>query len=161
MAIQVGYGYFTLTLDTTGPNVEVYVPPYADRENLNEITFVSNEPFSSYQDIYFIDSLGTRHDFTFILDEVSNEYIGHVVFSDYPMGIGMMYGQFQDDVGNLSNIVSKPINIISSHDALVLKLTMSEEEASISVSDKERNPFMDSKEAVVIISSDESTTTLK
>jgi hypothetical protein len=160
MDMQVGYGYFTLMLDTTGPNVEVYVPPYADRENLNEITFVSNEPLSSYQDIYFIDSQGERHDFIFLLTG-DNEYVGNVVFTDYPMGIGMFYGHFKDDVGNLSNLVSKPINIISSHDALVLKLTLSGKEASNSISRKELSTSMDSKEAVVIISSGESTTTLK
>lgn len=143
-------GYFTLTLDTTGPNITVYSPQYSDRTHTNEIRFISNETLMDYQDIYIIDSQGTRHDEVFSFNGI-DEYIGNVVFTDYPMGIASIYGQFKDDVGNLSNIAISQINVISTFDSLVLKISMLEQEADVLLSEYEKAVNIDEKESIVSV----------
>lgn len=127
-------GYFTLILDTTGPVITAYSPQYSDRNHSNEIRFVSNETLANYQNIYIIDSQGVTHNVIFSFNGI-DEYTGNVVFSNYPMGVASIYGQFKDDVGNLSNISITQVNIISTLDALVLKITMTEEEKVVSMNE--------------------------
>lgn len=152
--------YFILELDLEGPNVNCYAPIYSDRQSNNEIVFTSSEALSDFQEVYIMDSQGGRHDLIFSLTG-ENEYIGNVVFNEYPMGIATVYGQFKDDVGNPSNLASRSINIVSSHDSLMLKLTVSEKEASVSINSKEASVSINSKEASVTLFEDESKTTLR
>lgn len=144
-------GFFTLTLDTTGPIVSGYAPQYSDRNHNNEIRFISNETLMEYQDIYIIDSQNIRHNQIFSFNG-TDEYTGNVTFTDYPMGVATIYGQFKDDVGNLSNIGICQISVVSSYDALVLKITMTEIESIVSLTEKEIAVELDEIESVIALS---------
>lgn len=106
--------YFILTLDTTSPEVEIYMPSYTTRYIIDEIRVVANEPLSLHSEIYIIDSVGKRHDLTFRLK--GNEYIGLVQFDGYPLGISTLYAQVYDIGWNKSPLVSKSFQIIKSEE---------------------------------------------
>ena len=57
--------YIYLTLDTTPPELSIFVPSYTTKTALTPIRIQSNESLSTYQEIYIIDALGNRHDLTF------------------------------------------------------------------------------------------------
>jgi hypothetical protein len=118
--------YFTLTLDTTGPIIQINAPSYTSRESNNTITIVGNEKLSNVQDIYIVDSQGTRHDVIFSFDG-DMTYTGNIVFTGYPVGVSTIFAQLQDEVGNLSNQATAHISIITSTYYSLFKLTMSEE----------------------------------
>lgn len=102
--------FFYLELDTSSPNIEIYAPSYTTQDSKTMITIESNEPLSDFQEIYIIDSLGDRHDLTFLHD--GNKFTGDMYLTNYPLGISTIYARLQDDVGNMSDVVSKPINVI-------------------------------------------------
>lgn len=103
---------FIIELDTTPPKIEIIAPPYTTQYSLTEIRIVSNERLLNQQEIYVIDSDGNRTNFTFAIRE--NELIGKVVFNGLPTGICTIYARCVDEVENVSDLVSKPINIIKS-----------------------------------------------
>jgi hypothetical protein len=118
--------YFTLELDTTGPIIQINAPSYTSRESDNIITVVGNEKLSDIQDIYIVDSQGTRHDVIFSFDG-NNTFTGDVVFNGYPVGVSTIFAQLQDEVGNPSNLATAHISVITSTYYSLFKLTMSEE----------------------------------
>jgi hypothetical protein len=127
-------GFFTLTLDTTGPQIDIYAPPYSNRSSNNEIRIVSNELLADYQEVYVVDSQGVRHDIILSFDG-NQELSGNIQFTDYPMGIATIYAMVRDDVSNNSNLASRAINIISSHDSLMLRLTLLELKSNVELSE--------------------------
>lgn len=117
--------YFTLTLDLTGPNIQINSPTYTSVNTDNIITVVGDEKLSSYQGFYIMDSAGTRHDVTFSFDG-DRTFTGDVVFSGYPFGVATLFAQIQDEVGNMSVIATSHISIITSTYYSLFRLTMSE-----------------------------------
>lgn len=103
--------YFLLELDTTPPIIEIYAPSYVTRESNAEVVIQSDGCLSLYQDIYVIDSVGTRRDYTFNYNETLQQYIGVLNFKDYPLGEITIYAQLQDDVWNMSEKVYQTIVI--------------------------------------------------
>lgn len=102
--------YVLIELDTSPPIIEIFAPRYVTRDSLNTITITSSEPLSNYQDIYALDSYGTRVNFT--LQKISDvEYTGIIQFGDFQIGIIQLYARMKDDVDNFSNVISIPIEI--------------------------------------------------
>jgi hypothetical protein len=143
--------YFTLTLDTTGPIIQIYAPSYSSKESNNIITVVGNETLSNFQDIYIIDSQGARHDVTFSFDGV-NTFTGSIVFNGFPIGVSTIFAQLQDDVGNFSNIATAHISIIMSSYYSLFRLTMSDESRDIPISINTRNLVTSEIESAKVIS---------
>lgn len=160
--------YFTLTLDTTPPNIEIYAPTYSNRQSNNTITVVSNEKLSDFQDIYIIDHDGVRHDVIFSFDG-DKTFTGNVVFSNYPIGMLTIYAQLKDTVNNMSNLASFNLTIITTDDSLMLDLTMSElsmnrifsiGESSQTMSEKSMVKFLSEKQTMKTLSEKKKITTI-
>lgn len=143
--------YFTLTLDTTPPNIEIYAPSFSNKVSNNTITVVSNEPLSSYQDIYIIDSKGNRHDEIFSFDG-DRTFTGNITFDNYPIGMVMIYAQLKDVVDNPSNIATANLTVITTDDSLMLDLTMSEVQRDKLLSILETDYVLTEKESVKTLS---------
>lgn len=101
--------YFTVTLDTTGPRVEIIAPMYTIPGILNEIYVIADEPLLQWQELYVIDSAGLRYDMVFAYQD--DHYYGLVDFQFCNFGIATIYAQLKDEVGNISALVSKAIEI--------------------------------------------------
>jgi hypothetical protein len=139
--------YVYIEIDRTPPMIEIYAPSYTTNELLNEITIESNEDISDYQEIYVIDSIGNRHDYTFEIE--GNKAVGIIKFSNIPIGISTIYARLKDDVGNISNRVYKPINIKES--LTLLTISSSQKIRPIGASVKEiadRKVDMDEYEVI-------------
>lgn len=106
--------YFTLTLDTTGPFIEVLGLDYSIRGALYDITVISNEPMDpGVQNCNVIDSAGKEHPVTLAISEDGLKYEGSTQFEGCAVGIATIIAQMRDDVGNLSNVSSKAVNILT------------------------------------------------
>lgn len=125
--------YIMLEIDTTQPNIEIYAPSYTTTDIVNEITINSDEALSDYQEIYAIDGNGVRHDYTF-QKKSGNQLIGYAKFSGCPLGIVTLYARVKDEVDNISNLISKTINIASS--VTLLTLDISDRVMDIDISDR-------------------------
>jgi hypothetical protein len=143
--------YFTLTLDTTNPIIQIYAPSYTSRESNNIITIVGNETLSSFQNIYIVDSKGDRHDVTFSFNG-TNTFTGNIVLSGFPVGVSTIFAQLQDEVGNFSNIATAHISVITSTYHSLFKLKMSEESRNEKTDISTRNIAISSTESVKTIS---------
>jgi hypothetical protein len=108
----MGQSWQYLRLDTTGPSIEKYAPVYTTTDILTEIVIESDEPLSGYQEIYFIDSQGIRHDLSF-LQKDAQTLEGAIIFGNYntALGIGTLYAKVEDSAGNISDITTKTIEI--------------------------------------------------
>ena len=105
-------GSFYLTLDTTGPDITVCMPAYATPDVDNEIIVQGSETLAPWQDFYFIDGAGTRHDFIFAYE--GDRFVGLVRFNQFAYGVATLHAQVRDEVYNWSPLVTKSINVIKS-----------------------------------------------
>ncbi|MFC3883742.1 hypothetical protein ACFOU2_09615 [Bacillus songklensis] len=112
---------FILELDTTGPVIEAFGPSYATNLYPETIIIEANETLADYQDIYFIDAAGTRHDVIFSYQ--TNKFVGVVYFSLFVPGIATMYARLMDEVNNLSNTAIYYVNVVS---AIKLDITIND-----------------------------------
>lgn len=103
--------FFTLELDTTAPIAEIHAPEYTSRADATVITVTANELLCTYQEVYLIDSEGTKHDVTFLYNDES--FHGELYLNDYPFGLTTVYARVKDEVDNVSNLVSKTFRIFS------------------------------------------------
>lgn len=103
-------GSFVLKLDTTGPDIEVYMPSYTTAGPYSEIVVEASEQLAEWQDFYFIDSAGDRHNVIFAYD--GDRYVGSVRFNQMSLGVATLYAQVRDEVHNLSPLRTKTINVI-------------------------------------------------
>lgn len=97
--------FFMLELDTTGPQIEIFVPSYTLSYIETEIRIQSNENLALYQDIYIIDSKGKKRNYIF--EHNGDHLLGKMTFNEYPSGIVTINARLKDDVDNFSNTVSK------------------------------------------------------
>lgn len=109
-----------IELDTKSPNLEIYAPSYTTTDLDNTIILESDESLSGFQEIYLIDSEGVRHDYTFNND--GNMLIGKVNFTNFPLGIATIYARVKDEVDNVSELISKLIDIKESLSLLRLDI---------------------------------------
>ena len=113
--------YVIIDYDTTPPKLSIYAPNYTTKEIDNYITIKSDEPLAEYQDIYTIDSIGEKREYTFSrIDEDKLE--GVIKFADYPLGIVTIYAKLKDTADNTSNVISYPIYIKETLTTLSLKI---------------------------------------
>lgn len=135
--------YIVLELDTTPPEIDVYCPSYTTTDLSNEITIVSNNDIlAESQEIYVIDSNGERHDYTF-QRERDNEFVGIVKFALFPIGMATIYVRMVDDVGNVSNLISKSFEIKES--LTILTLDINDKKSNIDIENKSKNIMINSK----------------
>lgn len=102
--------YVVINIDTTNPTISIYAPNYTTQDVVNTITIEADEPIADYQEIYLIDSLSNRYDYTFA-KEADNQYVGRIRFNNLPLGVHTMYARVKDEVNNFSNIAVKQIEI--------------------------------------------------
>lgn len=158
--------YVYLNIDTTSPNIEIYAPSYTTVDILNEITIQADEQLSlNNTEIYIIDSEGSRQDYTFLLD--GDKYVGQVKFTGYTVGsIVTIYARVADEVGNISNLVSKPIHIADSIVFLTVEIddkelvyaNVSDNQRSVESSDKAINVEVEDKEKSNVETTDRTNT---
>ena len=113
---------FILELDTTGPEIAINCPYYTIPDEPTEITIDLNEP-AGWQDIYVVDGEGNKYPQVFAVD--GNSLVGNITFNFCGVGVITIYAQAKDEVGNISALASKAINIIES-----LFITLISEEKS-------------------------------
>ena len=113
--------YVIIDYDTTPPILSIYAPNFTTKEIDNYITIESNEPLAEYQEIYTIDGIGERREYTFSRIE-ENKLEGIIRFTDYPLGIVTIYARLKDIADNTSNVISYPIHIKETLTALSLKI---------------------------------------
>lgn len=101
--------YFTLTLDTTPPGIEITAPWYTTIHADTHIYIIANETLDIWQEIYIIDSAGQRHDFIFV--HQGDRLYGVIKFSQVAQGIATIYARVRDTVHNVSALMSKAIEI--------------------------------------------------
>lgn len=153
-------GYFTIELDTTAPTIEIFAPSYSDRKSNNTIRVVSNEKLSEFQDIYIVDSQGVKHYVIFSFDG-DKEFVGNVVFDEYPIGISTIYAQLKDTVNNISNLAVAYISVIFTANSLMLRLSMSDYTISPSINYESMNFIFSDKIKKINISEDKNTLTME
>jgi predicted amino acid-binding ACT domain protein len=103
-------GSFVLTLDTTGPDIEISIPSYSTKSVNNQIVVQGTEPLAPWQDFYFIDAAGERHNFIFSHD--NDRFIGLVRFNQFALGVAVFYAHAKDVADNSSPLSTKAINIL-------------------------------------------------
>lgn len=139
---------FILELDTTGPVIEAFGPSYATNLYPETITIEANENLADYQDIYFIDAAGTRHDVIFSYQ--TNQFVGIVYFSLFAPGIATMYARLMDKVNNLSNTAVYHVNVVNS---VKLDITTSDVSRLIESDEQHRDIALHKETRDVAISS--------
>lgn len=103
--------YFTLILDTVGPEIEIYLPSYVlSSSDLDIVIQASEQLEPSFQEFTLIDSLGQHH--PFILSYFDNYFKGKIPLGNIPLGIVTIVVQVRDMVLNLSPVVSKTVAIV-------------------------------------------------
>lgn len=115
--------YVNLVLDTTAPNIQLILPPYTTRTATTHVRVLTDDQLGTYQNFYFIDSEGTRHDVDMELSADKSEYNTDVVLWNLSIGIATFYAQVRDDVDNISQVVSKTIAVFKSD---VLKVSIAD-----------------------------------
>lgn len=104
--------YFTLELDTTPPKIELFGMNYTAKGADYDIEIRSSEPLMLWQDIYIIDSSGSRIDVTLSFSDDRTALKGTVTFRDVKAGLASIYAQLKDEVGNLSNLALITVNVL-------------------------------------------------
>lgn len=125
-----------IELDTSPPEIRIYAHSYTTKDLINTIRIESNEATSDARETYVIDSNGVKHDFTFKKEE-ANLLIGEISFFNFPLGKATIYAKLEDTVGNMSDLVSKAIEIKES--LTLLKLTIKDSVRGISTNNLEQN----------------------
>ena len=130
--------YFTLEFDTTSPQLTIIMPTRTIPQNVVEIEIKSNESLATYQDIYFVDAVGIRHDYIFNkLDDYT--YYGLVDFQTYPLGIATLYVRLKDEVFNESELYSRNINVGYIVEQIECFISTIERNSNVSMIERESN----------------------
>ena len=103
---------FELTLDTTGPNIEIYGINYTVKGAQYEFTVISDSSLMLWQDVYYIDSVGQK--IPLVLKMEGEKLTGITDFSQACRGIATIYVTLRDDVGNISNTAMLHVDILDS-----------------------------------------------
>lgn len=103
---------FELTLDTTGPNIEIYGINYTVKGAQYEFTVISDSSLMLWQDVYYIDSVGQK--IPLVLKFEGKKLTGITDFSQAYRGIATIYVTLRDDVGNISNTAMLHVDILDS-----------------------------------------------
>lgn len=103
--------FFTLTLDTTAPEIEVFIPQYVLASGDLDITVQGNEELEpSYQEFSLIDSKGQEH--PFILTYFDKQFKGKVPLFNIPTGLLTVQVRVKDSVLNPSALIIQTLTVI-------------------------------------------------
>lgn len=102
--------YILINYDTTKPEIQLYAPTHTTGEIDNVVTIEANEDLSLYQEFYVIDMNGNRHDYTFHMED-KRTFVGKLRLNNMPIGIVTIYARVKDEVGNISNLIYKTVEI--------------------------------------------------
>lgn len=100
---------FTLNFDTTGPRIEIFAPSYTVRGMETEIIIQADEQLSQNHEIWVQDGQGGK--FYLTLGLYGDKLVGTYNFNDFSQGVLTIFARVKDDVLNVSELVSKPINL--------------------------------------------------
>lgn len=100
--------YFTLTLDTTAPVLQIYMPSLVTNDSDVPITITSTENIGEVTRLYIIDAGLNRYDLIFQND--GTELLG-TIHTNYTLGTAIIYCQVKDEVGNSSIITTKAFQV--------------------------------------------------
>lgn len=114
---------FTLTLDTTPPNIQIYSPNYTTIESDLDVRIETTDILDNWQDIYLIDSEGTTHNLTF--QQSGNELTGVIGFDNVSLGMATFYVRLRDDVGNVSDLKTHSVSVVESNNLKIGYITES------------------------------------
>lgn len=103
--------WVNITLDTSPPTVIIHAPTIIIEKNYEYITIEANENLDIRQEVYIVDSLNKRHDYTFALEPDKKTLFGNVSFQDYPNGMATLFVIVYDEVWNKSMLYRKSINV--------------------------------------------------
>lgn len=137
-----------IELDTKSPNLEIYAPSYTTTDLDNTIILESDESLSDFQEIYLIDSEGARYDYTFN-KEKDNMLVGKINFTTFPIGVATLYARVKDDVENVSELISKSIDIKEFLSLLILEIK--HKSMSLDINEKTANIDTGSRTAIIEI----------
>lgn len=104
--------FFTITVDTTPPTIEIIHPRQPIYGVTTEIIVKANEELSEYQGLYLVDSLGTRHSLIGTLDYDTITYKTN--FIGVALGTCRIYCTVKDVVDNTSEEYVSVINLRTS-----------------------------------------------
>lgn len=116
--------WINITLDTTPPTAEIFIPNISSYDSTETITVVANENLDTRHEFYAIDSAGTRHDFTFNLQADNKTFVGQVPFNQFSEGMIRFFFIVYDDVLNKSTIYVRNVNV---GNAIKMTLDLSDE----------------------------------
>jgi hypothetical protein len=132
--------WLNVTLDTTPPTVIIYAPTTIFEKSFEHISIEANENLDLKQEIYIVDSLNKRHDYTFVLEPDKKTLFGSVSFQDYPNGIATLFVIVYDEVWNKSMLYRKAINVgnvdVDNIENVKLNLEMQQKEYEIVLNEK-------------------------
>jgi hypothetical protein len=123
---------FTLELDTTPPQIEIFAPSYTSNTSLTTITIEANEDLAKYQNIYMTDQYSNTYPLYFI--QRGNKLIGYVNFMSNG-GIYTIYAQVKDEVHNESDLISFSIRVLSGD---VLSLSIDDAGRTVNLMNNDR-----------------------
>ena len=103
--------FFELRLDTTGPVAQIFAPSYTMIGMETEITVQADEELSPNHEIWVEDGEGKRFYLTFSRD--GDKLVGLYNFNDFSRGMVTIWARVKDEVLNVSELVSKPINLLA------------------------------------------------
>jgi hypothetical protein len=131
--------WIEVELDLTPPTVEIFAPSIIISQSFETITIEANENLDIQHSIYIIDSLGTRHDYTFHL-ETERKLVNTISFENIPKGLTTLFVIVYDEVLNKSSIYKKNINVgnvqIEDIENVKLNLELNEKENELIINER-------------------------
>lgn len=110
--------YFSLQLDTKGPDIELSGISYTASGVPYTVTVISNEELSAEKnEVYFVDKLGKRIDIDIVLSEDKLSAYGYTELLGASVGMGKIYAKMYDDVYNGSNLAELAVNVLTGKEA--------------------------------------------
>lgn len=103
--------WFTITLDTTPPTAEIFLPNISSHDSIETITVVGSENLDISHEFYAIDSANIRHDFTFTLQNDKRTFVGQVPFNQFSEGMVRFFFTIYDDVLNRSMLYVRNVSL--------------------------------------------------
>jgi hypothetical protein len=108
---MLAQSWINVTLDTSPPIISIHAPSIIISKSLEYISIEANENLDVRQEIYIVDSLSKKHDYTFALEPDKKTLFNTIDFQNYPNGIATFFVVAYDEVWNKSMLYRKSINI--------------------------------------------------
>lgn len=110
--------FIPITLDTKSPTIQIFMADNTTNQATTFVTVQADETLENYQDFYLIDSAGTRHDVPMVYN--GDHFSANIVFPTASLGTATFYAQVKDEVWNISEQISKDIEIFEANVLFVI-----------------------------------------